>query len=193
MRIVLGIIFLVGLVYLILPGPTKIDDFPGLPNSVKSQEPGDTYQNPNIAAYFSNYWRDFVTPFYYTTFNHLYCQKIFNTIPNPICYIPPIRLNHPPERAYEFIRDQQLSTYLEEYLYPMRESFFVNGYEPYDPQGVAFDFRSQPLVVNGVEYPTKTTIRFYPSNPILRILVYMGIWVAIYFLIRGFKRTWRKT
>jgi hypothetical protein len=190
MRIILGVIFFLGLIYLILPGPTRIEDFPPLPNSVKSTEPGDTYQHPNIAAYFSDLWRGDVTGYYYSSFNHLYCEKIFGILPNPICYIPPIRLNHPPEQSFTYIRDQQLTTYLEEYLYPMRESFFVNGYEPYDMQGVQFDFRSQPLVVNGREYPTKTTIRFYPSNPLYRVLVYIGIWVSMYFLWKGFKRLW---
>ena len=51
----LGVIFLLGLVYLLVPGPSKIEDFPPLPTSTKSALEGDTIQNPNIAAYYSNF------------------------------------------------------------------------------------------------------------------------------------------
>lgn len=188
MRVILFVLFLAGLVYLILPGPTRIEDFPPLPNSVKSDEPGDTYQNPNIAAYFSNEWRKEATGFYLKEFQALHCEKLFGIFPNPICYIPPIRLNHPPELAFEYIRDQQLTTYLEEYLYPMRESIFVNGYEPYDKSGRPFDGKSQPLTANGVEYPTKTTLRYYPSNTFSRVFVYIASFCLMTILFKEFRR-----
>ena len=44
-------LFLVGLTYLLIPGPASINDFYLLPGSTKSDLTGDTIQNPNIAAY----------------------------------------------------------------------------------------------------------------------------------------------
>jgi hypothetical protein len=120
-RVFFVAIFILGLVYMIWPGPTGINDIPALPDSVKSSEPGDTTQVANVAAYFSNMRRKEVTDFYRHQFGYL---KIFGVV------IPPIKLNRPPEEAYTYIRDQQASTYLEEYAYPLRDSIFVNGFEP---------------------------------------------------------------
>src|SRR5260221_6948618 len=100
MRIIFGIIFLLGLLYLILPGPDTIYEFPKLPDSLKSQLAGDTVQNPNIAAYFSDFDRDFVTKFYLQNYKEIYCKKTFFGFPNPLCFVQPIKLNHPPEQAF---------------------------------------------------------------------------------------------
>src|SRR5258708_3548859 len=138
MRIVLIALFLVGLFYLLLPGPTKISDFPPLPGSLKSTEAGDTWQNPNNVAYFSKWWRSDVTAYYRKEYQKLNCPDTGLKIINPFCYLPPIRLNRPPEEAYQYIRDQQQSTYLEEFTYPLRDSIFVNGFEPFDKNGKPF-------------------------------------------------------
>lgn len=188
MKIIVTAIFLLGLLYLILPGPERIEQFSRLPDALKSQLAGDTVQNPNIAAYYSDYRRDFVTKFYFNDFRRLYCKQTFWGLPNPLCFIPPIRLNHPPERAFNYIRDQQESTYLEEYLYPLRESFFVNGYEPFDKNGRRFNKTSQPIVVDATIYASKTTIRYYPTSTWLRVAIYIGIWavlIALYKILRS--------
>ena len=52
------------LVYMIWPGPANISDFKALPNSTKSTLEGDTIQIPNVTAFFSDNYRDFVIPFY---------------------------------------------------------------------------------------------------------------------------------
>lgn len=184
MRISLAIVFLLGLLYLILPGPDRIEEFPKLPNSLKSQLAGDTVQNPNIAAYFSDFNRDFVTKFYYQNFRDLYCKRDFYGLPNLLCFIPPAKLNHPPEKAFNYIRDQQESTYLEEYYLPLRESFFVNGYEPIDMMSKPFNNWSKPLEVGTTIYFSKTTIRYYPTPIWGRILIYLAVWVSGYLLIR---------
>src|SRR6185503_20107129 len=88
------------LVYLILPGPANIGDFPGLPNSVKSTLSGDTVQIPNIAAYFSFNYRSKVIPVYEQAFRN---KTLFP--------FEPLRLNYPPEFAYTAIKDQTHSTY----------------------------------------------------------------------------------
>lgn len=184
MRIILSLFFLLGLIYLILPGPEKIEEFPRLPGSLKSQLPGDTVQNPNIAAYFSDYDRPFVTGFYKKEFNEIYCKKNILGIPNPLCFIAPIKLIHPPEKAFNYIRDQQESTYLEEYLFPMRESLFVNGYEPIYRDGRKFNYKSLPLEMDGNVYFSKATVRYYPSSVWSRVIVYGLVWVSLTALFR---------
>src|SRR5579872_2116571 len=180
MKIVAGLVFLLGLVYLLLPGPQTIDDFSRLPISTKSELAGDTIQNPNIAAYYSNYDRAYVTQFYQQDLKNNYCNDEVMGFPNPLCFIPPIKLNHPPEEAFTYIRDQEESTYLEEYLYPLRESLFVNGYEPIDKTGKKFNSSSVPLLVDGLTYFSKATIRYYPTPIWERVLVYLLIWISIW-------------
>lgn len=164
------IFFILGLVYILAPAPQHINDIPPLSGSLKSTEPGDTIQNPNISAYFSDYWREDVTKFYLKEFEKL---NAFGFI------IPAIRLNHPPEEAFQFVRDQQKATYLEQYIFPLRGSLFVNGYEPISPLGKRFDSSSVPINQNGQFFNSKTTLRFYPIPLFTRIIFYLGIWMAI--------------
>ena len=168
-NISLAILFLLGLIYMTLPIPHSIGQFSPLPDSTKSNLPGDTWQNPNIAAYFSNYNRQFVTGFYRQNLASLdLLGKIF----------PPIRFNHPPEDAYQFIRDQQESTFLEEYTYPLRESLFVNGFQAMlTKDGQTFSINDY-FNEGGKIYSTKTTIRYYPSALWARLVTYLGIWAG---------------
>lgn len=173
------IIFLLGLVYLVYPSPRSIEQIPALPDSLKSTEPGDTVQNPNIAAYYSDLRRDFVTQYYRQSFENLSILGL---------KIPAIRTNRPPEEAYAFIRDQQRSTYLEEYSYPLRDALFVNGYEPFDLYAQPFDGKSYPLIVNDQLYQTKTTIRYYPSVVPIRVAIYILSWLSVISLVVVTKR-----
>lgn len=167
-KTILAILFIVGLIYLIIPGPESISDFPGPPGAVKSDEPGDTYQNPNIAGYYGDKRRNFVVNYY---------KNFYETIKIGEIKIPSLRLNHPPEEAFKYIRDQQRSTYLEEYVYPLRGSIFVNGYEPFDENGKKFNFGSYPLDYKEKIYPTKVTIRYYYVPVSIRIGIYVLYWV----------------
>lgn len=170
MKIFLLITFILGLIYILVPVPSKIADVPSLPQSLKSGEPGDTYQNPNNSAYFSDWRRGYVTYFYKKTFEDLNNLKFFGI------QLPAIKLNHAPEDAYSYIRDQQNSTFLEEYAYPLRGSLFVNGEEPFDENGKPFSTTSLPFIENGIIYDSKTTLRIYGSDFIFRLIVYLGIW-----------------
>jgi hypothetical protein len=181
--IILGLIFIAGFIYLLIPGPMSIGDIPGVPGAVKSDEPGDTYQNPNIAGYYGDKRRKFVTQFYQEAFEKLN----FGSLP-----IPSIRLNHPPEEAFAYIRDQQKSTYLEQYLYPLRGYLFVNGYEPYDENGKRFDSGAYPLDYKGDIYPTKVTVRYYPVPFINRVLIYILYWIGGLVLFWLFKKVLRE-
>ncbi|MDP3733008.1 MAG: hypothetical protein Q8Q91_00560, partial [Candidatus Daviesbacteria bacterium] len=112
------------LIYMMWPGLGKIDQFADLPSSEKSKLEGDTIQIPNVSAYFSNNFRDFVVPFYLSNYQNL------TKFP-----FPPMRLNHPPEFSWTAIKRHTDSTYLEELVYPVRDSLYVNGFEPFEETG----------------------------------------------------------
>ena len=172
---------------MLLPGPASIENFPGLPGSIKSDLPGDTIQNPNISAYYSQFTRDGITHYYKDVFSKLLLG--FS--------LPIISINHPPEAAYQYVRDQQRSTFLEEYVFPLRESIFVNGYETRVENYMKGRFEDDKYVGHYLRfgsnyYSSKTTLRFYSSNLIPRIFVYIEIWVALYCLYYLLKRVARE-
>ena len=176
--VVLCIFFGLGMIYLLLPGPTSVADFPDLPNATRSQLEGDTIQNPNIAAYFSNANREDITQFYWNFFQ----RWNYGVIPFPL-----FKINHPPEYAYTYIRDQQESTGLEEYYRPMRESLFVNVndaliYTQIRQKPLSFD--TTHLEYEGNYFASKGTIRYYPSNVFARVLVYVSIFFVAFLFIR---------
>lgn len=180
-RASLIILFVLGLIYLGLPGASSIEDFPMLPAGVRSDLDGDTWQNPNLKAYFSDNRREFVTKFY----RDIFSKKLIGIT------LPVISLNHPPEEAYKYIRDQQESTFLEEYITPLRESFFVNGYEPEIENqilGRKADFVGNHIYFKGKPYNSKTTLRYYPTPFLSRFFVYIGIWIAGLVLWRFIKK-----
>lgn len=183
-RAIIIIFFLLGLIYLLWPGPNEVSDFPPLPDSLKSDEPGDTYQTPNIAAYFSQQDRAGITQFY----KDWYKSANFG-------FLPPIVLNHPPEEAHQFVRDQQVSTFLEEYVFPLRGSIFVNGYEPLVENSIknrASNFFGNMIHINGNYYVSKTTLRYHPVPVIWRLVVYAGIWISILGIYKLTKKIWRE-
>jgi len=149
---------------MIWPGPRSISDFKDLPNSDKSDLPGDTWQVPNVAAFFSNNYRDLVIPFYRTN----YWQLTF--LP-----LPPLRLNYPPEFSWNVIKKHTDSTYLEELVYPLRDSLYINGFEPFDLDGRPKYWGATQLELFGHQWDTKATLRFYPSSLWVRLLVWLGI------------------
>ena len=162
------------LIYMIWPGPGKISDFKALPNSDKSTLAGDNItQVPNVAAYFSENYREFVVPYYSKIYQSL------NWLP-----FPPLRLNHPPEYSWTVIKKHTDSTYLEELIYPLKSSLFVNGFEPFYSDGTPKFWGSSTFGMNDHSWHTKTTIRFYPSSAVVRILVWSGIIISVYLLFQ---------
>lgn len=154
------------LVYMLWPGPSKISDFPALPSSDKSKLEGDTIQIPNVSAYFSDNFRDFVTTFY----SKAYWKKT-------LLPFPPLKLNHPPEFSWITIKKHTDSTYLEELVYPLRDSLFVNGLEPFTNMGEPRWWGATKFEASDNLNPwfTKATLRFYPSSILVRIFVWFGI------------------
>jgi len=137
---------LIFLIYLALPNinyPEKIKE------SIQSKEPADT-ENILRRAYFTNYGRSEVINHYMNEYKLL---GIFSSI----------RLNYPPEEAQVMIRDQTMSTYLEELVYPFRESIYINGFEPKNMQDT--------IIIDGVNWQQKIIIKQVTSNVVLRFII----------------------
>ena len=157
---------------MIWPGPGSINDFTSLPDSTRSTLSGDSVQVPNVSGYFSANYRRVVIPFYFDQYKNLFGINL-----------PPQRLVYPPEYAYTAIKEQTQSTYLEELSYPLRDSLYINGMEPFEEGTLAKRFSSAvPHDFEGKEYQTKVVIRFYPSPILIRVIVWAGIVSAIILL-----------
>ena len=185
LKIALIIAFFLGTFYLLLPAPK---DFPHLPPSIKSTEPGDTTQIANVSAYYTDIPRNEVVDFYFNYFSH-----------SPFLGIPLItyKLNHPPERIREVLRETQQSTYVEEIVHPLRESVFVNGFEwnndPFTPPARRI---KNILIVNGKTYRFKVTLFYQETAVWQRLAVFYLSLLAVYFLYQtylGLWQRWQKT
>ena len=165
------------LIYLLWPQPYDISQFKALPNSVQSSLEGDTTQIANVKAYFSDNFRDFSINYYKNDF-----QDLFN-LP-----FPAIRLNYPPEFAFTAIKDQTQSTYLEEFIYPLKGSLYVNGLEPLYEDGSPKFPGAIKFEVDDKVYFTKVTLRYYPSPIWVRVLVWAGINLSILLMWRFIKK-----
>lgn len=175
----LSILFFFGLIYALSPGPQSVEDFSPIPNSLKSYEKGDVNQVPNLTAFYSDFNRQQITEFYTQEYrSHFFWGRI----------IPSISLNYPPRAAYQYVRDLlQRSTFLEEYVYPLHGSIFINGYEPYvekDIQGLPRNPKGEKIGKDGKFYNSKTTIRFYPNKWYFRLFAYLGIWILSILLFK---------
>lgn len=123
--------------------PTR--GFPVPPEgAVQSREPADT-ETTLRRAYFVNMNRSQIMMHYI----------------NEMGYLPSVRLNYPPEEAQTLIRDQTRSTYLEEIVHPLRESVYVNGFEPKDEKDA--------ILIDDVSYEQKITVRYVPSGVLERV------------------------
>lgn len=171
------VFFLAG-VYLFLPSPAAP---PPLPDSYRSTEPGDTVEISGLFAYYTNMPRQEVVNYYHRYFS----KSGFLGLP-----LLTYRLNHPPEYTWEVIRDTTHSSYLEEFVHPLRESLFVNGYEPAnDP----FNKTGQKLgeyEFNGQKYKAKITVLIKGSNPVARLVIFGATIVIIGWLLFLSRKTY---
>lgn len=173
---ILPIIFVVfnalALTYLLIPTPSLKD----LPNSVKSDEPGDTIQLKNVSAYYTNLSRTEVINYY---------KSIYH---GPIV----IRLNHPPELSKSIIRDTIQSYYFEEFVLPFKESLYINGFEWENDVFTKPEKRiKNKLIFKGVEYKAKITLKTIPTTPLQRVVNLLIIETAlssIFILYKNFLR-----
>lgn len=138
------------LFYVALPNP-KFPEPP--PGSIVSQEPADT-ENPLRKGYYSDLSRNQVLDYYQGKMKN---SSLLN-LP-----LPSYPLNYPPEEAQTLIRDQTKSTFLEEIVHPFRESLFINGFEPSDPQNI--------IEINGKVWKQKLIIKSVGSIPFIRLTI----------------------
>jgi len=160
---------LFAIIYLLSPPPS----FPDLTSSVKSDLPGDTVQLKNVNAYFTNQSRNEVIDFYL----HHYSGLLR------------IRLNHPPEKVKEIIRDTAQSTYLEELVLPFKESVFISGYEwQTDPFTKPEKRIVNKILYENKEYFAKITIKTFPVTLARRILTLFLLEFILIAIILSYKK-----
>lgn len=164
-----GILFTI---YLILPGPQMPP--PGLSESLKSTEPGDTVQIENLSAYFTDKSRQEVVSFYQDYFS----RSSFLNIP-----LPTLKLNHPPEYARRVIKDTIRTYYFEELVHPFRESLFINGFDwkkdVFTPEAKR---EKNKILVGGKIWRVKVTLHWFPSHPMVRTGVFWIAWVLVWMI-----------
>lgn len=176
LKIIITIVYLLGVVYLFLPEPV----IPNLPDSLKSNEPGDTVQIPGVWAYYTDLSREEVVAFYQQAF----AKSSFLKIP-----LINYRLNHPPEYAQETIIDTHKNNFYEELVHPLRESLFISGWVPSQDK-VYLAKNKKPITdfeVDGQTFQGKMTLYHVTSPLWVRLLVWTGIMILGLMLISAFK------
>jgi len=159
--------------YLIIPGPRLPP--PDLPDSLKSDLPGDTVQIPNVSAYFTDKEREEVISFYRNYFS----RSSFLNIP-----LPAIKFNHPPERAKEIVVDTIQTYYLEELVHPLRESLFINGFnwqkDVFTPEAAK---KKNKIIAGNRVWQSKVTLKWFSSSLLFRLLVFWTAWILIWVVL----------
>ncbi|MCW1949040.1 MAG: hypothetical protein KIH89_001160 [Candidatus Shapirobacteria bacterium] len=154
--------------YLISPTP----NLPDLPNSAKSNLPGDTTQISNVSAYYTNMTRTEVMNFY-----KAYYSGPFR-----------INLNHPPEKSKEIIVNTIQSYYLEEFVLPFKESIYINGFEWENDVFTKPESRSKnKLIYQDKEYKAKITIRRFPTTLPKRFIAFFATEISFITTLFVFK------
>lgn len=161
------IFFLLAIVmaFYVLP---KSPEFPKPPNdAVQSNEPADI-ESTDRRGYYTNLTREEIIKHY---------ENEFNVVNGFDIYTP--RLNYPPEEAPALIRDQTKSTYLEEIVHPLRESIYINGFEPQTNEYAQY--------FDGKKWNQKIIVRYVRGPIWVRIFTVFGASMLAYFLILEIK------
>ncbi|HJY98775.1 MAG TPA: hypothetical protein VJ227_03605 [Patescibacteria group bacterium] len=149
-------------------------DFPLPPSdSLTSDEPADS-ETPLRRAYFTDFTREEVLRWYEAQMKN----SEFLGIP-----LPTFRLNYPPEEAQTIIRDQTRSTFLQEIVHPMRESVYINGFEPADPKDA--------VIIKGRHFRQKIIVRFVPSSFPVRLISFFGVILSSVILFKSYAKTFK--
>lgn len=170
-------VYLVGLDYLTLPSPA----LPVLADSARSDEPGDTVQHPDQSAYYT--FRDSRSDI----LDEL--QRKFGVADSWTARLS-YRLNYRPEEVGELVRDQLRSYYLEEVVHPLRESLFINVFDPAKSPMIGDDKREQSkMYLHGQYYPLKVTLRPVYSKSWAGVLIWTLIFPASYAVYLSLKES----
>ena len=173
--IVAALIYFAGIFYLIQPSP----DLPSLADAARSDEPGDTIQHPDQAAYYTD--RD----------NR---QGILGELQKNFelsqFSLVSYRLNYRPEEVGGLVRDQLRSYYLEEVVHPLRESLYINVLDPAKTPMIDDDKREQAkMYLHGRFYPVKVTLRPVYSKVAGRLIVWTSIFPALALVYLSLKKS----
>lgn len=176
-KIVLGIIYFLGAIYLSLPTPAT----PELSNAFRSDEPGDTWQNPDQKGFYTNSNRAEVI-------GEMQAKYAINFLG---VKLPTYRLNYRPEEAFQMVRDQVSSYYLEEIVYPLKSSLFVNGWEPlHSPRYAGKSEKEIPMIsFRGTPYMSKVTLKPVDSAIWARLLVWTLIFPGACLVTKSLKKS----
>lgn len=172
-KLFLFLIYLLGLIYLLTP----TQSLPILSSGGISDEPGDTWQHPDQRGFYTNLTRDQVL-------SEIQQKTEFTVFG---IKIPNFRLNYRPEEAGTLVRDQLKSNYLEEIIYPLHSSYFVNGWEP--KKAPINPNRKDPVDMNlslhGIPYDAKITLLPITSSPISRVFVWTMIFPVSFLVLKS--------
>lgn len=171
------LIYLLGVAYLVQPSPK----YPDVSSGVRSDEPGDTWQNPDQKGFYTNEDRSSVL----SDIQSQFAIKVWGYT------IPTYRLNYPPEEAYTLVRDQLMSYYLEEIVYPLRESIFVNGWEPKKaPMFARVNPKDIPEIsIHGVPYNAKITLKPVSSPVWARLFIWTMTFPSVWLVFGSLKKS----
>lgn len=177
--IVILFIYITGIIYLIPATPAT----PYLIPSTRSTEEGDTWQHPDQKGFYSNLTRKEAIAQMQSKFTF----SIFGW------KVPSFRLNYRPEEAFEMVRDQLQSSYLEEIVYPFRDSLFVNGWEPLNAPVYANLQRDDvpKLFFENIAYYGKVTLKPVNSSLWARLLIWTLIFPSAYFVGLSIKKSFK--
>ncbi len=169
--------YILGTIYLVQP----VSQLPVLENAVLSNEPGDTWQNPDQRGYYTNLTRNEVI----NQIQSKYQIQFFGW------NLPSYRLNYRPEEAHELVRDQLKSNYMEEIVYPFHSSVFVNGWEPKkSPSYVNKSTNEVPdISIYGVPYEAKITLMPKNSHVLSRLFIWTAIFPIGYMCLVSIKKS----
>lgn len=170
-------VFILGVIYLSAPSPR----YPDLSSAARSDEPGDTWQHPDQKGFYTNLNRQQV----FADLQSQFALKIGSFS------LPSYRLNYRPEEAGDLVRDQLQSYYLEEIIYPFRESLFVNGWEPKkSPKNAGLPVKSIPEIsLHGIPYDAKVTLRPVGSPVWARLLVWTLLFPSGFLISLSLKKS----
>lgn len=172
------LIYFAGIFYLTQPAP----DLPSLTAAARSDEPGDTIQHPDQAAYYTDRdnRRDILGEL----------QQKFGL---PQLGFISYRLNYRPEEVGGLVRDQLRSYYLEEVVHPLRESLYINVLDPAKTPMIDDDKREQAkMYLHGRFYPIKVTLRPIYSKASSRLIVWTSIFPALALVCLSLKKSFSK-
>lgn len=151
------------LYYLYLP---SLELPPPLPGSAKSREPADlafTYR----PAYFTHSNRQQTMDHYTSHFSLVFFDDF---------RLKGYRLNYPPEEVSIWVRPHVYSSYLEEIVYPFRESLFINGFRPTQAKDAIWH--------DGVNYDEKIILKHVTSSVYVRIILGISSLAMLVLIIR---------